>query len=84
MGNLGKNIDEKQTCKVAHFTPYFTKNKKYYVYNSIQNFKRSLVYIRSKASFSICSSVRNDNYNPFRVHENKIFTSQSMLLSIWP
>ena len=39
------------------------------VYNSIQNSTRSLVYIQSKAPSSICSSVRNDNYNPFHEHE---------------
>ena len=33
LGNLGKNFDEKETCKVVPFTPYFTKNKKYYVCN---------------------------------------------------
>ena len=45
------------------------RKKKYYVYNSIQNFKRSVVYIQSKAPSSICSSVRNNNYNPFQVYE---------------
>ena len=69
LGNLGKNIDEKQTCKVTPSTPYFTKNKTYYVYNSIQNFKRSVVYIQNKVSSSTCSSVRNNNYNPFQVYE---------------
>ena len=44
-------------------------NKKYYVYNSIQNFKRTLVYIQSKAPSFICSSVRNDNDNLFHIHE---------------
>ena len=39
LGNLGKNIDENKTCKVAPFAPYFTKNKKYYVNNSIQILK---------------------------------------------
>ena len=67
LGNLSKNIDEKEICKVAPFTTYFTKNKKYYVYNSIQNFKRLLVYIQSKAPSSICSSIRNDNYHLFHV-----------------
>ena len=33
LSNLGKIFDEKETCKVAPFTPYFSKNKKYYVYN---------------------------------------------------
>ena len=32
-GNLNKNVDKKYTCKFALFTPYFTKNKTYYVYN---------------------------------------------------
>ena len=68
-GNLGEKIGEKLTCKVAPFTPYFTKMEKYYAYNSIQTFKRSLVYIQSKAPSSICSSVRNNNYNPFHVHD---------------
>ena len=31
LSNLSKNIDEKKTCKVAPFTPYFTENKKYCV-----------------------------------------------------
>ena len=69
LGKLGKNIDEKLICKVAPFTPYLSKNEKYYVYKSIQTFKRSLVYIQSKAPSSICSSVRNNNYNPFHVHD---------------
>ena len=56
--------------KLDRFTPYFTKNKKYYVCNSIQNFKRSLVYIQSKAPSSICSSIRNDN--PFHLHDNRL------------
>ena len=68
LGNLGKNIDLKYTCKVAPFIPYFTKNKKYYVYNLIQTFKISLVYIQSKAQSSICSSVGNNNYNQFHVN----------------
>ena len=29
----GKNFDEKKTCKVAPFTPYFTRNRKYYECN---------------------------------------------------
>ena len=56
---------------VASFTPYFTKNKKYYAYNSIQTFKRSQVYIQSKAPSSICCSVRNNNYNPFHVYDKQ-------------
>ena len=47
----------------------FTKNKKYYVYNSIQTFKKSLVFIQSKAPSFICSIMRNNNYNPFHVHD---------------
>ena len=39
------------------------------MYNSIQNFKRSVVYIQIKAPSSVCSSVCNDNYNPFHVHK---------------
>ena len=35
-----------------------------FVHYSINNFKRSLVYIQS-----ICSSVCDDNYNPFHVHK---------------
>ena len=69
LGSFGKNIDKKQTCKVAPFTPYFIKNKKHYVYNSIQIFKRSLVYIQSKLPSSICSSMRNNNSNPFQIHD---------------
>ena len=38
------------------------------VYNSIQTFTRSLVYIQRKAPSSICSSVRNNNRNPFHLH----------------
>ena len=68
LGKLGKNINEKWTCNVAPFTLYFTKNKKYYVCNSIQTFKRLLVYIQGKAPSSICNSMRNNNYNPFHLH----------------
>ena len=67
--NLGKKIDEKLTCTVGPFTPISSEIEKYYAYNSIQTFKKSLVYIQKKAPSSICSSVRNNSYNPFHVYD---------------
>ena len=42
------------------------------MHSSIQNFKKSLVYIQSKAPSSVCGRVRNDNYNPFHINEKII------------
>ena len=39
------------------------------MYNSIKIFKISLGYIQSKAPSSIYSSMRNNNCNPFHVHD---------------
>ena len=80
-----KTLTRSKLVRLLALLHIFTRNKKYYVYNSIQKFKRSLVYIQSKAPSSICSGVRNDNYNPFHVlyMKNNRFTSQSSLLSIW-
>ena len=51
-GNLGKNFDEKLTCKDAPFTSNFTKNK-YYVYNyCCINFVAQILFAMPFALFS--------------------------------
>ena len=84
LGNLGKNIDENKTSKVAPFAPYFTKNKKYYVYNSIQILKDYYYTFKVRrhplfiAAYVIIITIR------FTYVTDNRFTSQSSLLSIWP
>ena len=58
LSNLGKNFKKKKTCKLAPFTPYFTMNKKYYVYNyCCTNFVVHILLYAMQCALFLCQKV---------------------------